>query len=230
MSAASATSAPVIEAVFFDLGKVLVHFDWTRSLAEISRRSPHTPAQALHIINSDGVHREYEHGRITCEAFFQTQAERLQYQGTPDELRRLWCDIFTPLHGHIALAQQLARTHIVGIISNTNAAHIEFLEPIYPLFQIFEPRRRIYSHHVNAMKPDREIYDIAIATAGTRPERTLFIDDLEPNVAGARAIGWHAIHLRPDTDLAAELERFGLGPFERAESGAAHEAAEGAAK
>ncbi|KAH0533640.1 hypothetical protein FGG08_007618 [Glutinoglossum americanum] len=207
---AAAAIPPQIRAVFFDLGKVLVHFDWTRSLEEISRRSPNTPAEAWRITYNDGARHEYECGRISTPDFFESLRGKLQFDGTAIELEHLWCDIFTPMDAHIALAQEIAKTHIVGIISNTNAAHIDFLEPLYPMFQIFPKERRIYSHDVKCMKPDRHIYDLALATAGTTPETTLFIDDLEDNIHGVRALGWHGVHLRPETDLAAELGALGL--------------------
>ncbi|HSI85862.1 MAG: HAD family hydrolase [Candidatus Methylacidiphilales bacterium] len=218
---AAAAVPPQIKAVFFDLGKVLVHFDWTRSLEEISRRSPHSAAEAWSISYNDGARHEYECGRISTTDFFEGLREKLQFQGTAAELQHLWCDIFTPMDSHIALARELAKTHIVGIISNTNAAHIDYLEPLYPMFQIFPKERRIYSHDVHCMKPDRKIYDLAIATAGTTPETTLFIDDLEDNIHGVRALGWHAVHLRPETDLVAELKALGLCATIRINSGIA---------
>jgi FMN phosphatase YigB (HAD superfamily) len=38
-------------------------------------------------------------------------------------------------------------------------------------------------------KPDPAIYKLALDRLGTRPEETLFIDDKQPNIDAARALG-----------------------------------------
>ena len=38
----------------------------------------------------------------------------------------------------------------------------------------------------------------------------LFIDDLEPNIVGAVALGWQTIHLRPDVNLRESLASYEL--------------------
>ena len=39
------------------------------------------------------------------------------------------------------------------------------------------------------VKPDREIYDLILNRYHLKPEECLFIDDLEPNVKAAQAVG-----------------------------------------
>ena len=50
------------------------------------------------------------------------------------------------------------------------------------------------------MKPDRRIFQIALARSGIKPEEGLFVDDFIENVTGARQAGMAAIHFTdPDT-------------------------------
>jgi len=103
----------------------------------------------------------------------------------------------------------LAPHYPLAIISNTNEAHILHAEATYSFFSLFPVR--IYSHQVKTMKPDRAIYQSALAAlGGIDPLETLFIDDLEPNILGAVKLGWQTIHLRPEVSLREALASYEL--------------------
>jgi putative hydrolase of the HAD superfamily len=198
-----------ISAVCFDLGKVLLHFDWQLMLERIAKKSPLTPAQMTGLLSADGRILEYETGAITSARFFSHLKKQLQFRGTTRELRAAFSEIFTPLPEHIALAAMLAPHYPLAIISNTNEAHILHAEAMYSFFSLFPVR--IYSHQVRTMKPRREIYDAALAAlGGVDPQEALLIDDLETNILGASKIGWQTIHLRPDVDLRTALASYEL--------------------
>jgi putative hydrolase of the HAD superfamily len=55
-------------------------------------------------------------------------------------------------------------------------------------------------------KPDRRIYEIAVALAGVPAERCLFVDDRAENVAAAAALGMRTVLYRSPADLRAVLE------------------------
>jgi putative hydrolase of the HAD superfamily len=55
-------------------------------------------------------------------------------------------------------------------------------------------------------KPSPEIFALALERSGTRPDETVFVDDLAGNCAGARAVGWTAIHFTDTTAAVAELD------------------------
>ena len=57
------------------------------------------------------------------------------------------------------------------------------------------------------MKPTPEIFAAACSRFDLRPESTVFIDDLEANVQGAIACGWHGIWHRSVSASKAELQR-----------------------
>lgn len=65
----------------------------------------------------------------------------------------------------------------------------------------------VYSHEVGLAKPDPAAYELATRRLGVEPGEVLFLDDVEANVAAARAFGWHAV-LHVDTAASiAEMER-----------------------
>jgi FMN phosphatase YigB (HAD superfamily) len=198
-----------ISAVCFDLGKVLLHFDWQIMLARVAKKSPLKPEQMAALMSADQPILAYERGEITSARFFAHLKKLFQFRGTAKELRACFSEIFTPLSDHIALAAQLAPHYPLAIISNTNEAHITYAESAYSFFSLF--RARIYSHQVRMMKPQREIYKAALtALGGIDPQEALFIDDLETNIVGAVALGWQTIHLRPEVDLRQALASYEL--------------------
>ena len=198
-----------ISAVCFDLGKVLLHFDWKLMLDRVAKRSPLPPEEISRLLKEDHQVLAYETGAITSAKFFSHLKKLLHYKGNAKELRLCFSDIFTPLPEHIALAAQLAPHYPLAIISNTNEAHIVHAEATYSFFSLFAVR--IYSHQVQAMKPDRAIYQAALkALGGIDPLETLFVDDIEANILGAVQLGWQTIHLRPEVDLREALASYEL--------------------
>jgi putative hydrolase of the HAD superfamily len=198
-----------ISAICFDLGKVLLHFDWKLMLDRVKKKSPLSPEKIAELLSGDPQILVYEKGGITSAKFFSHLKKRLKFTGTARELQAAFVEIFTPLPEHIALAGLLAPHYPLAIISNTNEAHIAHAEATYSFFSLF--RARIYSHEVKTMKPDPAIYRAALeALGGIDPLEALFIDDLESNVVGASKIGWQTIHLRPDVNLRQALASYEL--------------------
>jgi HAD superfamily hydrolase (TIGR01509 family) len=198
-----------ISAVCFDLGKVLIDFDWQQVLLKVAKKSTLSPEEIGARMSHDGELLGYERGAITSAKFFTHLKKRLEFKGTSKELRAAFTDIFTPLTENIALAALLAPNYPMAIISNTNDAHITHAETAYSFFSLFPVR--IYSHQVGVMKPNREIYEHARKALGdVDPQEMLFIDDLEPNILGAVQLGWQTIHLRPEVNLRESLASYEL--------------------
>jgi putative hydrolase of the HAD superfamily len=52
----------------------------------------------------------------------------------------------------------------------------------------------VISSEVNLRKPDADIYLLTAQRLGVGPEQCVFVDDLEPNVRGAEAVGMVGVH------------------------------------
>jgi len=69
----------------------------------------------------------------------------------------------------------------------------------------------VISGEVGMRKPDPEIFDYTLRRLGRRPEEAVFVDDMEPNVRGAAAMGLISVHHRSYDETVMELEAlFGL--------------------
>ncbi len=196
-----------IKAVFFDIGNVLLGYDWKKAVEFISQKSG-VSAQEVGKRFWDAGFAKFEKGFVSQDQFFGAMAELIGFTGTVEELTLLCSDIFFPLDDNIAVARRLASRVELGIISNTNQAHMDFVKPRYDFWDLFKVR--IYSHEVHARKPEREIFETALNEMNVHADESLFIDDLEENIDAARQFGWRAIRVEPQTDLAREIERYDL--------------------
>ena len=64
----------------------------------------------------------------------------------------------------------------------------------------------VYSHEEGMQKPEQRIYELTCERLGVRPEEVVFLDDAEVCVAGARALGMHAVLLRDTAQAIAEID------------------------
>jgi putative hydrolase of the HAD superfamily len=63
----------------------------------------------------------------------------------------------------------------------------------------------VLSCEYKLLKPEREIYELAVNVAGVSPAETLFVDDNSENVAGAQAVGLSSFRFVDETDFFARL-------------------------
>lgn len=73
--------------------------------------------------------------------------------------------------------------------------------PIDELFELV-----VDSAFVGMRKPEPGIYELTLSRLGLAAEACVFVDDLEPNVSAARALGLHAVHFRTTEQAVAELD------------------------
>jgi putative hydrolase of the HAD superfamily len=64
----------------------------------------------------------------------------------------------------------------------------------------------VYSHEEGIEKPDAQIYERTCELLALPPGETVFLDDVEAYVEGARAIGMHAILYRDNAQAIRDIE------------------------
>ena len=196
-------------AFLFDIGNVIVRFDFSLALRRVAEDSEvHDPVEVLARI--DRVKGAYEDGQIDRAAFLGAAFDVLRYRGTEAAFISAWEEIFEPNPPMIALVERLHGRFPLFLLSNIGDIHLDYLFRSYPVFARFAAGT--YSYAVRASKPGPEIYQHAIRAHGLEPARTVFIDDLLPNIATARTLGFRAHHYHHDrhADLEKELAALGI--------------------
>jgi epoxide hydrolase-like predicted phosphatase len=195
--------------VVFDLGKVLVDFDYSIAARKVAARSAKSMSDLVSLLAASPLINQYETGLVTRQQFFETIRDTIGYQGDLAEFGGHFADIFTEIPAMTALQASLRRRGIrTFILSNTNDLAVEHIERNFPFFKNFDGY--IYSFKVGAMKPDARIYQALEAMCGLAGADIVYLDDLAANVAAGAARGWRTVlHVSPDKTRAA-LESLGL--------------------
>jgi FMN phosphatase YigB (HAD superfamily) len=176
----------------FDLGKVLVDFDYSIAAKKIAARSEKSPHDLHAFLGSSPWLVEYESGRLTREQFYVTIRDAIGFRGDLAEFGGYFADIFSAMPETIALHAELReRGFKTFIFSNTNDLAIEHVRKDFPFFNNFDGY--IFSYEVGAMKPEAKIYDAMEKLCGRRGADLIYLDDRPENIAAGAARGWRAI-------------------------------------
>jgi 2-haloacid dehalogenase len=201
--------ASQIEAVVFDVGNVLAR--WDRRLPFVTQFDD--PAELdffLDTVIPLSWHAEHDAGRPAAELVAERSALFPRYAGLiHDWFARFNESVPGPVQGSPELVEALhARGVPLYAITNFGADTWAGFRPTFPLLDRF--RDIVVSGHEKLAKPDAAIYRLAERRFGHAPQAMLFIDDSEPNIAAARALGWHGHHFTDAATLRAELVARGL--------------------
>jgi len=197
------------KAVIFDLGRVLIDFDFERGYRALEGLCPHAAAEIPRRLASTGLVELFETGRIEPRDFVAQMCSALDLKIDYDHFCRVWTSIFTEtLIPESLLAGLAARYHLL-LLSNTNAIHFEGLRASHPLLlRHFD--ELILSYEVKAMKPQPEIYQEAIARAGCHPEECFYTDDIARFVTAARSLGIDGVEFQSAAQLQGEMKARGI--------------------
>ena len=173
--------------LFFDIGNVLVTFDFGKAMNRLSLDSPHSPDHLERLIRP--LITRMEDGRLTSAEFVREARAATAYAGTDEAFISAYCEIFEENAPMIALVERLADRVPLYLLSNTSGLHLDYLRAAYPVFSHF--RGGAFSHESASSKPDPKIYQDLIALSGCDPARTLYLDDSHDNTAAGAAQGLH---------------------------------------
>jgi len=198
--------APPTQAIIFDLGKVLVAFDFQRAYDRMQALCGYPVEEVRRRIGNSHLVALLETGQLESRDFVSQLGQLLGVSLDYAGFCELWSSIFLP--GTLipeSLIVGLKKRYPLVLLSNTNQMHFEMLERTYPILGHFE--KRVLSHLVGAAKPSPLIYQKAVELAGCRPEECFFTDDIAEYVAGARGLGIDAVQFQSATQLQEELQK-----------------------
>ena len=202
--------APRPTAVIFDIGRVLYHWEPRLLYERLIPDEQERDAFLREVVTTDW-HFQHDAGLD----FADTSAELIACYPRHRALIEAWSASFLdtipgPVEGMPALVDDL---HAAGVplYAITNFSH-EFFPPFRAREAAFFDRFRgiVVSGDEKLVKPDAAIYRLALDRFRLAAEEAVFIDDNETNVAGAAAVGLHALHFIDEPTLRRQLSGLGL--------------------
>lgn len=199
------------DVVVFDLGKVLLDFDYGIASKKMAGRSRISPEAIQSFIDHSPLLLRYEKGQMSRRAFFEEICAMSGFDGSAEEFASFFADIFDPIVPMVELNRELRADSIpTFIFSNTNDLAIEHIREQYDFFKEFDDYVLSYEH--GAMKPEPALYEVVEHVTGKKGEQILYFDDRIENVEGGARQGWQAVqHTDPQRSIAVVREAGLLG-------------------
>lgn len=195
----------MIKTVVFDIGKVLIGFDWDRYIKTLF--DDETGAEVTQAMFGGSHWKELDRAVLSVDEILELfYGERPAYRDQITEAfervgecvsRRDWAIPFIDSlkeRGYQVLYLSNMSEHVMG--SNPEAfdftGHMD---------------GGIFSCHVRQIKPDCGIFISLFEKYGLRPEECLFVDDQADNIAAAKKLGMKAIRFKNPEQLSADLDK-----------------------
>lgn len=179
-------------AIVFDLGNVLIPFDYTIALNKLNKIEKNLGERFIEFYNANyHLHRNFEKGLITESDFISKMLEAVDNKIDSETFCRLFSDIFTVNENVASLLPILKKDYKLFLLSNTNSIHQKYGWQKYEFLEYFD--KLILSHEVRSIKPEEKIYREVEKASGLSSSEHFYIDDIEEYVISAKNIGWDAV-------------------------------------
>ncbi len=199
-----------IKFIFFDQGEVLFTNDWDFYNTEKDRKfySYYGISKDQFFISRKKFIDLLFRGKITEKDYWNKVLVDVGASKTSsDKAINLARKYQTYKPGMENLIEKLKKNNIpMGIISTTHREIWNYKLKKFNVIRYFNPI--ITSFETGFVKPEKEIYKIALKRAGVKPNECLFIDDSQNNVVGAKELGMKAILFESSKKLADDLKSF----------------------
>jgi putative hydrolase of the HAD superfamily len=198
------------DALLFDLGRVVLDIDFSRTLGSWARHANCEPAQLAQRFPRDELYHRHEKGEISDEAYFAGLRQSLGVEISDAQFVEGWNAIFVgEMPGINDLLARAAKRLPLYAFSNTNAPHVTYFSGRFAGV-LGHFRKLFLSSAIGLRKPDAEAYDHVVQTIGLPANRIVFFDDLAENIEGARERGLKAVHVTSLDDVARALRALGI--------------------
>ena len=194
-----------IRTIIFDYGSVLVRMKDESPRLALAEQYSVTLDELYQTVFDSPTAFPACLGKMTIDQHWRAVLQTLG--ATPGEkdafVQQFWAadDLNYELVDYIR--RQLRGKYTIGLLSNAWDDLRDILAQRWGIIDLFDDL--IISAEVGDAKPKESIYRLALKRFDTKPEETIFIDDVTENVEGARAIGIHAIQYLDNQQLFDDL-------------------------
>lgn len=179
-----------IEAVVFDVGRVIIQWDLRHLFAKLISDEQELDWFCANVVTEEW-HFEHDAGRPLSEMVPERKALFPQYAHLIDAYATRFNETVPgPVPGTAELIEKLAARGIpLFAITNFGAEFWVQFRPTQPVLDHF--RDIVVSGDEKLAKPDPAIFELACERFGYPASEMLFIDDNAANTRAAQNLGWH---------------------------------------
>jgi glucose-1-phosphatase len=196
-----------IKNIIFDFGGVILNLDFNQSFEAFKALGIENFDEMYSMAVQSELFNQLETGSIEPDIFVENLKSQLPEGTTKLQIVDAWNAMLLDIpEQRIEMLLQLKSKYRTFLLSNTNAIHYDkYVDELHKLHghdsfaSLFE--KDYFSHTLGIKKPGREIYDYVIEKHGLAPDETLFIDDTEKNLKGAKESGLRTYLLPPNQEI-----------------------------
>lgn len=198
-----------MENIIFDVGQVLVKFDWETYL-----KSYHFPEEKYEkladVIFRSNIWNERDRSLLDEEEYInQMEHAAPEYEAEIRMVMKNSAKTISKLDYSETWVKYLKEQgYHLYILSNYSTAMLKQTRSMMSFLKYMDGV--VFSCDVKQIKPEADIYRTLLNRYSLDPKKTIFIDDREENCAAARKEGIHAICFKSFKQAAAELEKLGV--------------------
>lgn len=185
----------MIKNILFDLGGVLINLDQNKTLQAFEQLG----LDLADVNLNSSLFTDFETGKCSSIFFIDEIRKKLPKASSDELIVNAWNAMLLDFPAfRMEILHELKNDYNLYLFSNTNSIHLEaVLKETDALFgkgkfeSMFEAV--FYSHTIGMRKPHVTAFDKVIQLANIKATETIFIDDSEANIEGAKGAGLHTI-------------------------------------
>ena len=193
---------PSVKNLIFDLGGVILDLSVDHTLQSFSRLSNIPKEKVYEIYHSTPGFLDYEKGALDDPGFRDFVRDTFSISADDETIDTCWNAMLRGIPAvKLDLLLKLQNEFRVYLLSNTNAIHVHHINEVI-LPKVRESKtlesyfhKAYYSHRMGKRKPDADIFEQVLEENHLVPEQTLFLDDYDVNIEGAKSLGIRTVHV-----------------------------------
>ena len=196
---------PTIQAILFDFGNVLLEWNPRHIYRRYFPNDEAAMEHFLHEVNFMEWNAQQDKGRSFAEGVAELSREFPHYANLIQAYHDNWSEsIGDPVAGTVEIMKRLKEAgYPVYGLSNWSSETFPMVRNKFIFFDLLDDI--VISGEVGQIKPEPEIYEIALQRIGRPANECLFIDDSLANIEQARKMGFAVVHFQSPEQLETEL-------------------------
>lgn len=200
------TMAKKYSAMVFDLGNVLLPFDYKIIIAKLEKIEEGLGDRfATFYRENYNIHRSFERGEISTDEFAGIILGVLENKVGKKDFFEIYSKMFTVNKALVETLPVLKKSYKLVLLSNTNAIHQRYGWQDNEFLELFD--KLILSHKVGAVKPEEKIYRAVEAFTKAASAEHFYVDDIPEYVEGGKKLGWDAVQFVGNEELFDDFEK-----------------------
>lgn len=190
----------MIKAIVFDIGGVLINYETSMCYEYVAKKHRVNRAKYIAMIGDSRI----DEGTISVHQLekeissaFHIPISDIKYDKVLEIMGSRNAKVF-------GIAKALSKKYRLALLSDVSAGRWRIAKQMIDTDMF---GKKFLSYKMRATKPSRKVYLNVLKGLRLKPQEILFIDNLQPNVNGAKKLGINAIWYRNPLQLKNDIIR-----------------------